>query len=151
MPRIQHTVTINRPPREVFDITNDIEAWPELFNEYTDAKVLTREDDGRFTKLTFQLTNNEGNTWQSWRILDNAFLVVVAEREKPLFPFRYMHLKWTYNPAPDGTVMTWTQDFELDPDCPVPLSTAVQRFEEHASSNQQRIKKVLEAMETGVR
>lgn len=145
MPRIRHRITIARPPDEVFAVTNDIDRWKELFNEYLESTVLRREDSGRFTKLTFRLRNNDGGEWQSWRILDRQDLVAVAQREDPLYPFAYMHLTWTYRPVVGGTEMTWTQDFELDPAFEVPEATVVERMDAHGRDNQHRIKGLLES------
>ena len=145
MPRIQHSVTIGRPPAEVFEITNDIDNWSVLFNEYTGSRVVSRERAGRFTKLVFRLKNNEGSEWQSWRILDHEALEAIAQREDPLYPFTYMHLRWTYEPATGGTLMTWTQDFELDPAFDVPEATVVERMDAHGQGNQRRIKELIES------
>jgi aromatase len=145
LPRIQHSVEIGRPPAEVFEVTNDIDNWSVLFNEYQHSEVVRREEAGRFTKLVFRLRNKEGGEWQSWRLLDHEELVAVAQREAPLFPFSYMHLTWTYTPAGDGTLMTWTQDFEIDPAFDVPEPVVVQRMDAHGRENQQRIKRLIES------
>lgn len=145
MPRITSSVTIGRPPREVFDLTNDIERWSVLFDEYHESRVTRREEAGRFTKLVFRLKNPEGFEWQSWRLLDHEELVAIAERESPLFPFKYMHLKWTYQPVAEGTFMTWTQDFEADPACGIPEGVMAERMEAHGRENQQRIKQLIES------
>ena len=145
MPRIQHSVHIARPPAEVFAITNDIDRWKELFNEYHHSEVVKREPGERFTKLVFRLRDKEGQEWQSWRILDQQDLVAIAEREDPLYPFRYMHLRWTYEAAGDGTDMTWTQDFELDPRVELTEQQAAERMEAHGRENQQRIKQLIES------
>jgi aromatase len=145
MPRIQHSVQIARPPAEVFAVTNDIDNWRILFNEYNTSEVLSREDAGRFTKLVFRLTNKEGNSWKSWRLLDHQELMAVAQRADPLYPFTFMHLTWTYEPADGGTRMTWTQDFELDPAFELPADTVAARMEAHGRENQLRIKELIES------
>jgi len=145
MPRIQHSITIARPPAEVFAVTNDIDNWRVLFNEYAGSTVLQREEAGRFTKLLFELRNNEGMAWRSWRLLDHQDLVAVAQRKEPLYPFRYMHLTWTYEPVAEGTLMTWTQDFELDPALERPLDEVVAAMDEHGRGNQVRIKGLIES------
>jgi aromatase len=145
VPRIQHSVQIARPPAEVFEVTNDIGNWRTLFNEYAESEVLRREQAGRFTKLVFRLRNNEGAAWQSWRLLDHQDLIAVAQRQDPLYPFRYMHLTWTYEPVDGGTWMTWTQDFELDPAFDMPADEVARRMEAHGRENQQRIKGLIES------
>jgi aromatase len=151
MPRIQHSVEIGRPPAEVFAITNDIDRWNELFNEYNESRVVKRDEAGRFTKLVFRLKNKEGGEWQSWRLLDHEELVAVAQRQEPLFPFSYMHLTWTYEAVPAGTLMTWTQDFELDPTFDVPEPVVVERMDAHGRENQQRIKGLIESKAVAAR
>jgi aromatase len=106
-----NSIVIKAPYDLVFDISNDIERWTELFGgEYTEAKVLEREGN----KITFQLTDDEGNSWQSFRLLfkDNYF--AYAQKKEPTFPFKYMKIIWLYTPEPDGIQMTWIQDFTMD-------------------------------------
>ena len=88
MAHTKNSITIDAPYDRVFDVTNDIERWDLLFEEYKEAKVLSREGN----KITFQLTTNEGNSWRSSRMLDKANKVCTAQREDPMFPFQYMNL-----------------------------------------------------------
>lgn len=145
MPQIKHSVHIDCPPAEVFEVTNDIDNWRVLFNEYHESEVLRREEAGRFTKLLFRLRNKDGADWQSWRLLDHEELIAIAQRKDPLYPFRYMHLTWTYEAANDGTLMTWVQDFELDAAFEVPVDTVVAKMDAHGRDNQERIKKLIES------
>ena len=144
MAHTKNTVFIKAEYGRVFDITNDIERWPELFDEYTDAKVLAREGD----KITFQLTNKEGKSWRSSRILDKSGYKCTASREEPMFPFKYMNLLWTYTEKDGGVDMTWEQDFEMDEKAPVDNATAVIRINEHSKKNMQRIKELIEGGKT---
>ena len=145
MPRIENSVVIEADARRVFEITNDIGRWPELFDEYSKAKVVSEERDGRWTEILFELSNPEGSTWNSWRLLDHRELTAVAERREPLFPFRYMHLKWSYREVPEGTLMTWVQDFEIDDKFDVPLPTVLERMQLHTRQNQTGIKRKIES------
>ena len=141
MPHIKNSIIINADIDKVFDITNDIERWPELFNEYTEAKILKREGD----KITFQLTNNEGKSWRSSRIVDKINYICTAEREEPKFPFKYMHLKWTYNKVDSGIEMTWEQDFEMDEKAKYNNEQAEELINKHSQENMKRIKEIIEA------
>ncbi|KOG40808.1 SRPBCC family protein [Streptomyces resistomycificus] len=145
MPRIENSIVIGADPRLVFDVTNDIARWSEIFDEYSHAKVLSEERDGRWTEIVFELTNEEGAGWRSWRILDHRELVAVAERRDPLYPFAYMHLRWSYQEVPEGTLMTWIQDFELDDRFEVPLATVLERMNTHTRHNQAGIKQKIES------
>jgi len=95
----------------VFDISNDIPRWTELFGgEYTKAEIIKKEGN----KITFQLTDNEGNSWQSFRILDKQHHFAYAEKKEPIFPFKYMKIIWLYTELKEGVLMTWIQHFEMD-------------------------------------
>lgn len=146
MPQAQASIVIARDPDKVFAMTNDIARWPELFKEYSKAKVLSFERDGRFARIEFELTNEEGETWQSWRILDYEKREAIAQRGNPKFPFFYMHLTWTYQPTQEGVRMTWIQDFEMDQKAPVTNEQVLARMTNHMQSNQEHFKAVLEAM-----
>ena len=106
-----NSILIKAPYDLVFDISNDIPRWTELFGgEYTEAKIVSREDN----KLTFQLTDNDGNSWQSFRLLFKDYNFTYAQKKEPTFPFKYMKIIWLYTPTPEGILMTWIQDFNMD-------------------------------------
>lgn len=106
-----NSITIKAPYEKIFDISNDIERWTELFGgEYKEAKVLKREDN----KITFKLTDDEGNSWQSFRLLFKDKYFAYAEKLDPKFPFQYMKIIWLYTPVADGVIMTWIQHFTMD-------------------------------------
>jgi aromatase len=116
----QNTVVILRDFDTVFDLTNDIELWPQLFTEYKEAKVLERDGN----KVTFELTtypegDRPSRTWVSTRIIDKPGKKAEAQRVKQAFPFKTMRIYWTYEALPQdvGTVMTWIQKFEPTEDC----------------------------------
>jgi aromatase len=106
-----NSILIKAPYDLVFDISNDIPRWTELFGgEYTEAKIVKREGN----KLTFQLTDNDGNSWQSFRLLFKDHNFTYAQKMEPTFPFKYMKIIWLYTPTPEGILMTWIQDFTMD-------------------------------------
>lgn len=145
MPQAKASITIRGDADQIFAITNDIARWPELFKEYSQAHVLSSQRDGRFAKLVFELTNEEGQTWQSWRILDFQERMAIAQRGTPKFPFLYMHLTWSYEAVEGGVQMTWLQDFEMDPKAPVTNEQALARMVNHMQENQKHFKHVLES------
>jgi len=106
-----NSIIINAPYEKIFDISNDIRRWTELFGgEYKKAEVVKKEGN----KITFKLTDDEGRTWQSWRLLFKDRYLAYAEREEPKFPFKFMKIIWLYTPRPAGIEMTWIQHFEMD-------------------------------------
>jgi aromatase len=106
-----NSIVICAPYELVFDISNDIPRWTELFGgEYRKAEVVRKEGN----KITFRLTDDEGKSWQSWRLLFKDKYFAYAEREEPKFPFKYMKIIWLYTLKPEGTAITWIQHFEMD-------------------------------------
>jgi aromatase len=106
-----NSIVINAAYDKVFDISNDIPRWTELFGgEYKKAEVVKKETN----KITFRLTDDEGKSWQSWRLLFKDHCFTYAEREEPKFPFKFMKIVWLYTPAAGGVKLTWIQDFEMD-------------------------------------
>ncbi|MEW6101124.1 MAG: SRPBCC family protein [Candidatus Omnitrophota bacterium] len=106
-----NSIVINAPYDLVFDISNDIPRWTELFGtEYQKAEVVKKEGN----KITFQLTDDEGKSWQSWRLLFKDKYLAYAEREEPKFPFQYMKIIWLYTQKLEGVELTWIQHFTMD-------------------------------------
>jgi len=120
-----NSITINAPYDKVFDISNDILRWTELFgSEYKKAEVISKEGD----KITFRLTDDEDESWISWRLLFKDKYFAYAERFEPKFPFKYMKIIWLYTLKPGGVVLanggqttgfcpvelTWVQHFQMD-------------------------------------
>ncbi|MGY6019024.1 SRPBCC family protein [Streptomyces spinosirectus] len=115
----QNEITIAAPLDLVWDMTNDLENWPQLFSEYASVEVLSREGN----KTTFRLTmhpDENGTVW-SWvseREPDRDTLTVRARRVET-GPFAHMNIHWRYEEVPGGTRMIWTQDFAMKPEAPV--------------------------------
>ncbi|AVH55148.1 MULTISPECIES: SRPBCC family protein [Streptomyces] len=115
----ENSITIDAPLDLVWDMTNDIENWPQLFSEYASLEVLSRDGDTTTFRLTMHPDEN-GKVW-SWvseRTMDRARRTVVARRVET-GPFAHMNIRWEYKETAQGTEMHWTQDFAMKPDAPV--------------------------------
>lgn len=113
------SVAIDADVDLVWDVTNDIEGWPDLFTEYADARILRRHGD----TVRFRLTTRpdaDGNvwTWVSERTADRRRWQVRGRRVETGW-FRYMSLHWTYVPLGGRTRLRWVQDFAMKPDAPL--------------------------------
>ncbi|MCX4987168.1 MULTISPECIES: SRPBCC family protein [unclassified Streptomyces] len=114
-----NSITIDAPLDLVWDITNDIENWPQLFSEYASLEVLSRDGDTTTFRLTMHPDDN-GKVW-SWvsqRTVDRARRTVRARRVET-GPFAHMNIRWEYEETPAGTHMRWVQDFAMKPEAPV--------------------------------
>ena len=111
MGHTRNSIMINAPYELVFDISNKIERWTELFGkEYVKAEVLERKGN----EITFRLTDDEGKSWVSKRWLDKEHRFAVASRHEPMFPFKFMKIVWFYIETAEGVEMIWIQDFQMD-------------------------------------
>ncbi len=124
----ENSVVIGAPRQLVWELTNDINRWTELFTEYRSVEVL--EQMG--TRVLFRLTmfpdeNGIAWSWVSERILDPARYEVRAHRVET-GPFMYMHINWRYEEVPDGTRMTWIQDFDMWPSAPLDTARMTDRI-----------------------
>ncbi|MDL1956973.1 MAG: polyketide cyclase [Candidatus Desulfofervidus auxilii] len=136
-----NSILIKAPYDLVFDISNDIERWTELFGgEYKEAKILKREGN----KITFQLTDNRGNSWQSFRLLFKDYYFTYAQRVEPLFPFKYMKIIWLYTPMPEGILMTWIQDFSMEEGAKFNDKQVEEFINKHSRENLKIFKEVIE-------
>ena len=115
----ENEVVIDAPLDLVWDMTNDVANWPNLFTEYASAEILSEEDG----KVTFRLSmhpdeNGKVWSWVSERTPDRAARKVNARRVET-GPFEYMNIEWTYSEVEGGTHMKWVQDFHMKDDAPV--------------------------------
>jgi aromatase len=137
-----NSITINAPYELVFDVSNHIERWTELFgDEYVKADVLSREGN----RIEFRLTDKDGNSWTSFRLLYKEHNFAYAQKNEPTFPFKYMKILWLYTPTADGVKMTWIQDFEMDPKFEKFTDEQILGFvNEHSQHNLKIFKDVIE-------
>ncbi|MFI8857684.1 SRPBCC family protein [Streptomyces prasinus] len=115
----ENGITIDAPFDLVWEMTNDLENWPDLFSEYASVEVLSREGDTTKFRLTMH-PDDDGKVW-SWvseRTPDRARRTVRARRVET-GPFAHMDILWEYEQFPGGVRMNWTQDFAMKPDAPV--------------------------------
>ncbi|MFD5468424.1 SRPBCC family protein [Kitasatospora sp. NPDC127059] len=137
-------IVINAPVDLVWEITNDLENWPELFSEYASVEVLEREGD----RVQFRLTmhpdeNGKVWSWVSERTTDRSSLAVRARRVEP-GPFEFMEIRWEYAEVPAGTRMRWIQDFAMKPTAPVDDDGMVNHINKNSRIQMQLIREKVE-------
>lgn len=142
MGHTRNSIFIKAPYEKVFDISNEIERWTELFgDEYVKAEVLERKGN----EITFRLTDDENKSWVSKRWLHKDQYFAFASRHDPMFPFEYMKIIWIYVPKDEGVEMIWMQDFKMDPNFTKFSGEKIEGFiNEHSQHNMKIFKKVIE-------
>lgn len=129
---IGHTdnqIDIDAPIGFVWELTNDVRDWPNLFTEYAAVEVLEETAGSVVFRLTMH-PDEQGRTW-SWiseRIWDKDTWTVRARRVET-GPFEFMNLTWTYEEiAPDRSRLRWVQDFRMKADAPVGTAAMTDRI-----------------------
>ncbi len=142
--RTENTVVIDAPMDLVWEMTNDVEAWPWLFSEYSSAEILEREGDTVRFRLTMH-PDEAGKVW-SWvseRTVDPDTHTVKARRIET-GPFEYMNIEWYFEPADGGTRMRWVQDFSMKPEAPADNEQAEEYINRNTRQQMEAIKERLE-------
>src|SRR5882672_1104045 len=107
MGHTRNSIVINASYNQVYNTSNQIERWTELFgDEYVKADVLEHKGN----EITFRLHDKDGKNWVSKRWLDKEHRFAVASRHEPMFPFKYMKIVRFYIETPEGVEMIWIQD-----------------------------------------
>ncbi|MEV0325262.1 polyketide cyclase [Micromonospora echinospora] len=111
-------VVIDAPMDLVWEMTNDVPNWPDLFTEYASAEVLERDGNTIRFRLTMHPDENgRVNTWVSERTSDPATRTVRAHRIET-GPFDFMHIFWAYREVDGGVEMRWEQEFHVKDEMP---------------------------------
>jgi aromatase len=141
---VDNEVVIAAPFDLVWDMTNDVEAWPGLFTEYAAAEILGREGDTVRFRLSMHPDEN-GTVW-SWvseRTPDRSTREVHAHRVET-GPFEFMEIHWTYEETAEGVRMRWIQDFAMKPGAPVDTPTMTDRINANTAVQMQVIREKVE-------
>ena len=143
--RTDNEIDIKAPIDLVWEMTNDVRSWPDLFDEYESVEVLG--EDG--ATIRFRLTTRPDEsgrtwTWVSERTSDSASHKVSAHRVET-GPFSYMRISWTYSPTGEGVCMRWTQEFEMKPDAPFDDTAMADRINRNTRAQMSLIRDKIEA------
>lgn len=140
----ENSIVVAAPMDLVWDMTNDVEAWPGLFSEYASAEVLERRGDTVRFRLAMH-PDEQGTVW-SWvseRTPNRTSRTVRAHRVET-GPFKYMSIFWEYLPDNGGVRMRWVQDFEMRPGAPVDDAGMTERLNTASPRQLELIKRKVE-------
>ncbi|WBB76269.1 SRPBCC family protein [Micromonospora sp. WMMD1128] len=145
----ENAVDIAAPLPLVWEITNDVAGWTDLFTEYAVAEILHRDGDTVRFRLTMHPDENGvAWSWVSERTADPTTRQVHARRVET-GPFEYMRIHWRYDEIPGGTRMTWTQDFAMKPTAPVDNAGMTARINTNSAIQLAVIKEKIERAYAG--
>lgn len=140
-----NSIVIAAPFDLVWQMTNDVRSWPELFSEYASVEILEQRGDTVRFRLTMH-PDEDGTvwTWVSERTADPRTRTVRAHRVET-GPFEYMKIYWEYTEEPGGVRMRWVQDFRMKPSAPVDDATMTEHINRNSVVQMNRIKSIIEA------
>lgn len=139
-----NSIVIDAPMELVWQMTNDVASWPQLFSEYAAAEILEQRGDMVVFRLTMH-PDEEGRVW-SWvsqRTADPATRTVRAHRVET-GPFEFMHISWSYTQEANGVRMRWVQDFHMKPEAPVDDDRMTEHLNRNTAIQMERIKGLVE-------
>ncbi|OLT26138.1 polyketide cyclase [Nocardiopsis sp. CNR-923] len=142
--RTEATVVIDAPMDLVWDMTNDVESWPELFTEYAEAEILERRGDTVRFRLALH-PDEDGKVW-SWvseRTPDRESRTVRAHRVET-GPFEFMNIYWEYLPVDGGVEMRWVQEFHVKDEMPFDDDAMAEHIRTNTAEQMPHIKEQVE-------
>lgn len=148
---IRNAVLVNVPLEDLFQLTNNIRTWTELFTEYAESEVLEETPES----VTFRLTTHPDENGQQWswvsrRDIDHERKRTFSERVAPSGPFERMVIRWYYDAVDEQrAVMTWEQEFTVRPDGPVTDEQATSYLNKQTKVQQQAVKANVERLVRG--
>ena len=144
-----NSITIAAPMDLVWEMTNDVEGWPQLFTEYASTEIVERDGDTvRFRIAMHPDANGTVWAWVSERTPDPATRTVVARRVET-GAFEFMDINWSYQDTPDGVLMRWVQDFEMKPTAPIDTAAMTERMNTNTAVQMKVIREKIEAAARG--
>ncbi|MFJ5121814.1 SRPBCC family protein [Kitasatospora sp. NPDC088548] len=143
--RTENGIVIDAPFDLVWDITNDVAGWPDLFSEYAVADVLERHGNTvRFRLALHPEPDGKVWSWVSERVMDRENRSVRARRVET-GPFAFMNIHWTYEQTGAGVELRWVQEFRMKPDASVDDAAMTARINENSKVQLALIKERVEA------
>jgi aromatase len=144
----EHTVNsilIDAPLPVVWEMTNDLEHWTELFTEYQSVEILERK--GNTIRFRLAMHPDENGVVWSWVSERTPHLDTheVRAHRVETGPFEFMHIHWRYDTEPGGTRMTWTQDFAMKPTAPLNDKQMAERINANSTVQLDVIRRKVEA------
>ncbi|WP_275405901.1 MULTISPECIES: SRPBCC family protein [unclassified Streptomyces] len=143
--RTENHIVVDAPFDLVWDMTNDVAGWPDLFSEYASAEILDRHGDTvRFRLALHPEVDGKVWSWVSERVMDRANRTVEAHRVET-GPFAFMNIHWSYRETGAGVEMRWVQEFHMKPEAPIDDAAMTERINKNSKIQLAHIKERVEA------
>ncbi|WP_049579155.1 SRPBCC family protein [Nocardiopsis sp. SBT366] len=143
--KLQYSTIIDAPYDLVWEVTNDVARWTDLFPGHASVDVIHHEGD----TVRFRITKHPDEqgrvmTWVSDRTMYRDEGEARAVRVET-GPFEYMHLRWVYEDLPEGVRLTWHYEFTAKADAPYDDTWMKAHFDESVPRELEGVRNTLEA------
>lgn len=101
MTRLSHSVIIDRPLSDVFQLATQVERYPEFLPGYLESRVVDREPQ-RFLLQRRGMVRGKIYEWRSWVKIAYPNHLEFEHAEGPL---KGMRVEWTFNPQGPGKTL----------------------------------------------
>ncbi|MDI6703194.1 MAG: SRPBCC family protein [bacterium] len=102
----EDTIVIKGNVDEVFEISSDVERYPEFIPTYKEVRILSKEGP----EMIVERESEAGYKWRSRVFVDKDKRLIKAEQLEG--PLKGMKIEWKFAEIDDGTRIVLTHDFE---------------------------------------
>jgi len=111
MPSIQRSALVLHSPDQIFDLVNDIEAYPQFLPWCKSSEIITKTSDKVTASLTISKAGlNHNFTTENFNIRGESIKIKLVDG-----PFNHLEGFWQFKPIGnnDGTKIQLDMDFEI--------------------------------------
>ncbi|WP_020673767.1 SRPBCC family protein [Amycolatopsis nigrescens] len=138
------SIVIDAPMDLVWDMTNDVASWPELFNDYAATEILGAEGDTTRFRVTMR-PDERGSShgWAAERAVDPAKRTA-RMRQLDGHAFDFMDISWQYVETAGGVELRWVHEFHVSDAMPYDDNAMVALLQKTVPLQLAHIKKQIE-------
>ena len=110
MKRIAHSVLVPYAAREMYDLVDRVERYPQFLPWCGGASVLDDRDPGRIARLDIDYHGIRAHfTTSNTNVPGESIVITLVDG-----PFRHLHSHWQFSPRPEGGCeVDFSVDFEF--------------------------------------
>ncbi|MBU0566906.1 SRPBCC family protein [bacterium] len=108
MIKVENTIIVNAPQKEVFSLASDFESWPEFMPSYKEVKITQRTEDRMVIERRGEV-KGKLVFWKSEVRLEPPKVIKARQVEGPIPD---MDIQWLFEEVEGGTKIVLIHNFE---------------------------------------
>ena len=110
MPTIRRSALVEQPAERMFDLVNDVAAYPQRFRWCDKAEILEQGDERLVARLDLGL-----GSFRTWFMTENALQRPVSiDMQLKDGPFKRLHGRWQFQPLSEAACKV-SLELEFEP------------------------------------